>query len=89
MKTQGVLWYCINYKHTSSWTGVDSFLAFLRKTIGYPRLVYEVHDSPEHLLPGDLVFVVARGTVGDITRNPSHAMIVSGTYTFTDDGDPV
>lgn len=80
MKTQGFLWYATNSTGSSSWKGVDSFLAYIRKTFGSPRLLYECHTTPLNLKKGDFVFTVSSGTPGDISRNPSHIVMLSEDY---------
>ena len=80
MKEQGYLWYATSTGSGASWRGVDSFLAYLRKTFGSPRLLYTCYSTPENLKKGDIVFTVANGTPGDITRDPSHVVILSEDY---------
>ena len=80
MKDYGHLWYCNSNESSDSWRGVDSFLAFLRKSFGSPHLLIECHDTPVNLKKGDIVFTVADGAPGNIARNPSHIVILSEDY---------
>ena len=80
MKTQGLLWYGSKKKTCAAWRGVDSFLRFIRKTFGSPRLLIECFETPEGLKKGDFVFTVPDGDPGVITRNPSHIVILSEDY---------
>lgn len=80
MKDYGHQWYYNTSSSSASWRGVDSFLAYLRKTFGSPRLLYECHTTPDDLEKGDIVFTVAEGTAGNIARNPSHIVILSEDY---------
>lgn len=80
MKEQGFLWYRNSCSSSPSWRVVDDYLAYIRRTFGSPRLLVECHATPVNLKKGDIVFTVAGGTPGDITRNPSHVVILSEDY---------
>ena len=41
IKQQGFLWYGAKSGSSSSWKGVDSFLAYIRQSFGSPRLLFE------------------------------------------------
>ena len=80
IKQQGFLWYGAKSGSSASWKGVDSFLAYIRQSFGSPRLLFECYATPENLKRGDIVFSVASGDAGDISRNPSHIVILSEDY---------
>ena len=80
IKQQGFLWYGAKSGSSASWKGVDSFLAYIRQSFGSPRLLFECYATPENLKRGDIVFSVASGDAGDISRNPSHIVILSADY---------
>lgn len=82
-KEYGYLWYCNKKKHSSSWSGVDSFRNYLKKSFGNPRILFDVYETPEKLEKGDIVFTCAynkNNKPGDINRNPSHIVILSKDY---------
>lgn len=79
-KEYGYLWFCNKKKHSSSWSGVDSFRNYLKKSFGNPRILFDVYETPEKLEKGDIVFTCAynkNNKPGDINRNPSHIVILS------------
>lgn len=80
IKQQGFLWYGARSVSSASWKVVDDFLAYIRKSFGSPRLTFECYTTPENLKRGDIVFTVAKGTAGDISRNPSHIVILSEDF---------
>lgn len=80
MKWQGFQWFGAKNRCNAAWIGADSFLAFIRKTFGSPRLLIECFETPEGLKKGDFVFTVPDGKAGLITRNPSHIVILSEDY---------
>lgn len=56
IKQQGFLWYGAKSGSSSSWKGVDSFLAYIRQSFGSPRLLFECYATPENLKRGGHCF---------------------------------